>query len=77
MPGDIDWEAIYLLRRLIEKYRVKDTCICFFINLGEVYDSMLRKIMRWVLEMKEMSSRYIVVLKDMMMKCYSCDNYRR
>ena len=53
MLGRSTMEAIYFLRRVIEKYREKNRDIhMVFIDLEKSYDRVFRDIIWWVLEMK-------------------------
>ncbi|GMQ10051.1 hypothetical protein CsSME_00053205 [Camellia sinensis var. sinensis] len=59
-------EEIYLLRRVIEKYREKKRGIhIVFIDLEKTYDKVPRDIIRWVLEKKWVTKGYIDVIRDM------------
>ncbi|MES8240489.1 hypothetical protein U6Z18_12215, partial [Cutibacterium acnes] len=59
-------EAIFLLRRLMEKYREKKKDLhMVFIDLEKTYDRIPREIIWWVLDKKGVPSRYIDIVKDM------------
>ena len=59
-------EAIYLLRRLMEKYREKKKDLyMIFIDLEKAYDRVPREVIWWVLEKKRVTKRYIELVKDM------------
>ena len=62
-------EALYLLRRLIERYRKKKKDLhMVFINLKKAYDRVPREIIWWVLKKKEVTKRYIELLKTYMIE---------
>ncbi|XP_028104591.1 uncharacterized protein LOC114303646 [Camellia sinensis] len=59
-------EAIYLLNRVIKKYKEKKRDInMIFIDLEKAYDKVPRDIIRWVLEKKKATKCYINVIRDM------------
>ena len=59
-------EAIYLLRRVIEKYREKKRDIhMVFIDLEKAYDRVPWDIIWWVLSKKGATNGYIDVIRDM------------
>ena len=59
-------EAIYLLRRLMERYREKKKDLhMVFIDLEIAYDRVPREVIWWVLEKKRVTKRYIELVKDM------------
>ncbi|GMP83986.1 hypothetical protein CsSME_00037701 [Camellia sinensis var. sinensis] len=59
-------EAIYFLRRVIEKYREKKRDIhMVFIDLEKSYDRVSRDIIWWVLAKKGVTKGYIDVIRDM------------
>ncbi|CAL5326839.1 unnamed protein product [Camellia sinensis] len=66
MPGRSTMEAIYLLRRVIEKYKEKKRDIhMVFIDLEKAYDRVPRDIIWWALEKKGVTKGYIDVIRDM------------
>ena len=59
-------EAIYLLQRLMERYRDRKKDLhMVFIDLEKVYDRVLRDILWRILEKKEVRVAYIQVINDM------------
>ena len=59
-------EAIYLLRRLMERYRDKKKDLhMVFINLEKTYDKVPRDLIWWALEMNCVTKRYIEMIQDM------------
>lgn len=66
MPGRSTMEAIYLLRRLVERHRsTKKDLHMIFIDLEKAYDRVPRDIIWWVLERKGVTRGYIDVVRDM------------
>lgn len=59
-------EAIYLLRRTMERYRTyKNNSHLVFIDLKNVYDIVSKEILWKVLEKKEVRIAYIRSIQDM------------
>ena len=59
-------EAIYVLRRLMEKYRKrKQDLHMVFINLKKAYNSIPRRIIWNSLKARGISSMYIEAIQDM------------
>ncbi|KAI8524935.1 hypothetical protein RHMOL_Rhmol13G0188400 [Rhododendron molle] len=66
MPARSTMEAIYLLRRMVEKHRVKKNDLYIvLIDLEKAYDRVPRDIIWWVLERKRVTKGYIEVIRDM------------
>ncbi|KAJ7949585.1 Retrovirus-related Pol polyprotein LINE-1 [Quillaja saponaria] len=59
-------EAIFLLRKLMEKYReTKKDIYMVFIDLEKAYNKVPRQVLWWVLEKKMVPTKYVEVIKDM------------
>ena len=66
MPGRPTMEAIYLLRRLMERYRDKKKDLhMFFIDLEKTHDKVPRDLIWWALKKKGVTERYIKMIQDM------------
>ena len=66
MPGRSTMETIYVLRRLMEKYRERKKDLhMVFIDLEKAYDSLPRGVIWDSLKSLGISSMYIEAIKDM------------
>ena len=66
MPGRSIMEVIYLLRRLMERYRDKKKDLhMIFIDLKKAYDKVPIDLIWWALEKKGVIKRYIKMIQDM------------
>ena len=66
MPKRSTIEAIYLLKRLMEKYREKKKDLyMIFIDIEKAYDRVPRDLIWWVLESRRVTRGYIDVIRDM------------
>ncbi|KAH1266916.1 UPF0183 protein [Glycine max] len=66
MPGRSTMEAIYLLRRVMEQYRMDQQDLhLIFIDLEKAYDRVPRKILWKALEKKGVRVAYIRAIQDM------------
>ncbi|KAL5157078.1 Outer envelope protein 64, mitochondrial [Glycine soja] len=66
MPGRSTMEAIYLLRRVMEQYRMAQQDLhLIFIDLEKAYDRVLREILWKALEKKGVRVAYIRAIQDM------------
>ena len=59
-------EAIHILRRLIERFRVaKNDLYMVFINLEKAYDRVPRDVLWWALKKKAVPLKYVSIIRDM------------
>lgn len=66
MPGRSTMEAIHLIRQLMENYRDKKKDLhMVFIDLEKAYDKVPREVLWWALTRKDISKKYIDIIKDM------------
>jgi hypothetical protein len=58
-------EVIFLIRQLMERCREqKKDLHMIFIDLENVYDKVSRNVMWWALQKHKISSKYIILIKD-------------
>jgi hypothetical protein len=66
MPGRSTMEAIHLMRQTMEFYRDKKKDLhMVFIDLEKAYDRVPREVLWWALTKKDVSKKYIDLIKDM------------
>jgi hypothetical protein len=66
MPERSTMEVIFLIRKLMERYREqKKDLHMVFIDLEKVYDKVHMNIMWWALQKHKVSTKYITLIKDM------------
>jgi Reverse transcriptase (RNA-dependent DNA polymerase) len=66
-------EAIFLIRQLMERHREqKKDLHMIFIDLEKAYDKVLRNIIWWTLEKKRVSTKYVILIKDMYTNVVTC-----
>jgi hypothetical protein len=66
MSGRSTMKAIFLIRQLMERCREqKKNLHMIFIDLKNAYDKVSMNVMWWVLQKHNVSSKYIILIKDM------------
>ena len=66
MPGKSTTDAIFALRRVIEKHREKEKELhCIFIDLEKAYDRVPREEVWHCLREKGVTEKYIRIIQDM------------
>jgi hypothetical protein len=66
MPGRSTMEAIFLIRKLMERcMEQKKDMHMIFIDLEKAYDKVPRNVIWWALQKHKVSSKYITLIKDM------------
>jgi hypothetical protein len=66
MPGRSTMEVILLIRQLMERCREqKKNMHMVFIDLEKTYDKVPRNVMWWALQKHKVSTKYIILIKDM------------
>jgi hypothetical protein len=66
ISGRSTMEAIFLIRQLMERCREqKKDMYMIFIDLEKAYDKVPRNVMWWALQKHKVSSKYIILIKDM------------
>jgi hypothetical protein len=66
MSGRSTMEMIFLIRQLIDRCREqKKDMHMIFIDLKKIYDKVRRNVMWWALQKHKVSSKYIILIKDM------------
>lgn len=73
MPDRSTIEAIYLIRRLMEKYRERQKDLhMVFIDLEKAYDSVSREVIWGCLAEKRILPMFVSVLQDMYLRSRTC-----
>jgi hypothetical protein len=58
-------EAIFLVKKLMERYREKNKDLHkVFTNLEKAYDKIPRNVMWWPLEKHKVPAKYITLIKE-------------
>ena len=66
MPGRSIMEAIHILRKLIERFRMaKKDLHMVFIDLEKAYDRVPRDVLWWALKKKAVPLKYVSIIRDM------------
>ena len=66
MPKRSTMEAIHILRRLIERFRVaKKDLHMVFIDLEKAYDRVPRDVLWQALKKKAVPLKYVSIIRDM------------
>ena len=66
MLGRSTMEAIHILRKLIERFRMAEKDLhMIFINLKKAYDRVPRDVLWWVLKKKAVPLKYVNIIRDM------------
>jgi Reverse transcriptase (RNA-dependent DNA polymerase) len=65
-------EAIFLIRQLMERHREQKDLHMIFIDLDKAYDKVLRNIIWWAFEKKQVSTKYVILIKDMYTNVVTC-----
>ena len=65
MPGRSTTEVIFLIRQVMEQFREQKDLHLDFIDLEKAYDKIPRNIMWWALDKNKVSSKYVILIKDM------------
>ena len=66
MPGRSTMEAIHILRRLIERFRMAEKDLhLVFIDLEKARDRVPRDMLWWALKKKAVPLKYVSIIRDM------------
>jgi hypothetical protein len=65
IPGRSTMEAIFLIRKVMERYKEQKDLHMVFINLKKAYDKIPRDLMWWALDKHKVPTKYVTLIKDM------------
>jgi hypothetical protein len=58
-------ETIFLIRQVMERYKEQKDLHIIFIDLEKTYDNIPRNLMWWALDKHKVSTKYVMLIKDM------------
>ena len=65
MPVRSTMEVVFLIRQVMERYKEQKDLHMVFIDLEKVYDKIPRNLMWWALDKYKVSTKYVMLIKDM------------